>query len=263
MKIALIIIGLILVLGISGASEYAFGTKVLSGDADVGRPLNDLYNPTSTSPGVGAAVMMWDLGPNPGFYDQNDVLYLVRNTVPLPATTTSNTIRLTPFESYPAGSKVASDDEDIGMPLSAIPGFPPFFTAGLFVILDLYDTSAFPTPFLQQYDLGDPVYWHRVGSTTGTNDVRLSDVSASYGLVPGTKLNNFDLDHFKPIRPEDVWQALPSPPTSWLKYYDANGNSIYDYPDDVYLVRPVPSGSASPAAMQVTVNSLRLSGPAT
>jgi len=252
METTLPAIGLILIVmgsGLSGASEYAFGTKVMPGESDIGRQLNDFF-----SPAVGATVMMWDIGPNPGFYDQEDVLYLVQN--PPPTTTTANTIRLTPFEDCPAGSKVTPKDKDIGMPLGPIPNGP-----GAFIILDLYSTSAPPDAVLSQYDIDDPVYWHRIGGTTRTNDVRLSTISENYGLVAGTKLNNFDPDHFKPIRLLDVWQTLPAPAPSWLKYYDANGNGIYDYPDDVYLVRPIPP--PGPAALQqVTVNSVRLSGPA-
>jgi hypothetical protein len=250
MKIAFLAIGVVIVMGMSAASEYAFGTKVLPGDTDIGRPLNNLFNP----PPSGATVMIWDIGPNPGFYDQDDVLYLVR--FPSPATVTTNAIRLTPFGDYAAGSKVTPKDKDIGMPLSVIPGAFP--AGGSFVILDLYGTSALKTPLLQQYDLDDPVYWHRSlwNIATETNDVRLSKISGS--LVPGTKLNNFDPDHFKLITLLDVWQVLPSPLQSWLKYYDANGNGIYDYSDDVYLIRPIPGG---PGGLQVTINSVRLSGP--
>jgi hypothetical protein len=252
-KIALLAIGLVTIgLGMSAASEYAFGTKVEAGDTDIGRPLNNLFSP----PPTGATVMIWDIGPNPGFYDQDDVLYLVR--YPSPATVTANVIRLTPFGDYPAGSKITPQDKDIGMPLSAMPGAFP--AGGSFVILDLYGTSAFKTPLLQQYDLEDPVYWHRSlwNFATETNDVRLSKISDL--LVPGTKLNDFDPDHSKPVALLDVWQALPSSPQSWLKYYDANGNGIYDCPDDVYLIRPIPGG---PKGLQVTINSVRLSGPAT
>jgi hypothetical protein len=252
-KITLLAIGLVvIVLGMSAASEYLFGTKVNATDADIGRPLNDLFG----SPSAGATVMIWDIGPNPRFYDPDDVLYLVRS--PVPATVTANAIRLTPFENFAAGSKVTPQDKDIGMPLSAMPGAFP--AGGSFVILDLYGTSAFKTPLLQQYDLEDPVYWHRClwNFATETNDVRLTKLSDL--LVPGTRVNNFDPDHFKPISQLDVWQTLPSPPQSWLKYYDANGNGIYDYPDDVYLIRPVPGG---PVGLQVTINSVRLSGPVT
>jgi hypothetical protein len=257
LKIALLAIGIVtIVLGVSVASEYAFGTKVKETDKDIGRPLNNLFSP----PFAGATVMMWDIGPNPGFYDRDDVLYLVGS--PAPATITANAIRLTPFEDYyPAGSKVKPGDKDMGMPLSAVPGAAP--AGGSIAILDLYGTSALKTPLLQQYDLDDPVYWCRaaiVNFATTTNDVRLIEIpDHNPELPPGTKLNDFDPDHFKPVTLLDIWQVLPSPAVSWLKYYDTNGNGIYDYPDDVYLIRPAPWAGG----WQVTINSVRLSGPAT
>jgi len=256
MKNALLAIAIvIIVLDVSVASEYSFGTKVRGDATDIGRPLNNLFS----TPSAGATVMMWDIGPNPGFYDREDVLYLVGS--PPPATITANVVRLTPFEGYyPAGSKVKPQDMDMGMPLSAVPGAAP--AGGSIVILDLYGTSALKTPLLQQYDLDDPVYWCRaaiVNFATTTNDVRLSEIPDHPELPPGTKLNDFDPDHFKPVTLLDIWQVLPSPQVSWLKYYDANGNGIYDYPDDVYLIRPAPWAGGG----QVTINSVRLSGPAT
>jgi hypothetical protein len=232
--------------GLCEASEYIFGAKVNPGDVDIGRPVNGLF-----PFGIAANVAMWDIGPNPGFYDQQDVLYLVR--FPLPATVPSDAVRLTPYDIYPAGSKVKSSDIDNAKPLSPIP--PSFI-----VFLDLYGTSGPGAGVLADYDLEDPAYWHQNAALmTVTNDVRLSEI-ATFASGPGTKIGNFDPDHNKALTAGSVWENFPTAPASWLKYYDANGNFIYDYPDDVYLIRPTTAGPA--AANQVTVNSLRLSGPA-
>lgn len=244
MRFPLIVVCILIVSGLCDASEYNFGTKVNPGDVDIGRPVNDLF-----SFGNAANVAIWDIGPNPGFFDQQDVLYLLR--FPLPATVPSDALRLTPYDIYPAGSKVKSSDIDNAKPLTPIP--PSFI-----VFLDLYGTSTGGAT-LPNYDLEDPVYWHQsVALMTLTNDVRLSEI-ATFASGPGTKIGNFDPDHNKALIGASVWENFPTAPVSWLKYFDANGNFIYDYPDDVYLIRRNFIGPV--AATQVTVNSLRLSGP--
>jgi hypothetical protein len=87
-----------------------------------------------------------------------------------------------------------------------------------------------------------------------TNDVRLSYIG---NFTAGTKVSDFDDDQNKLI----ASPALASFPgngvdTTKIRYFDANGNAIYDHPDDVYL--NVPTG-ASPGL--VAVNNVRLSGP--
>ncbi len=247
MKSLLMPICFIVMLGLGGASEYNFGTKVMPGDSDISKPLDDLFSTDN----AGATVAMWDIGPNPGLYDEQDILYLVSS--PIPAIMPINAVRLTPFETYSAGSKVRPVDKDYGVPLTPVPGAFP--DGGSFVFLDQYGTSNSGSP---RYDISDPVYWHRIGYNTDTNDVRMSSLSENY--LAGTRLSSFDPDQSKPIQLVNVLQYLPSLPVSYLKYYDANGNGNYDYLDDVYLIRPVPKGPGT--ATQVTVNSLRLSGPA-
>jgi len=222
---------LLLIQGLAGASEYEFGTKVLAEDRDIGRAL---YNfPTSD-------IRYWDIGPNPGIYDTGDILYLAKNS---PFTVvTANDIRITPFEYFPAGSKVRAGDEDMDMPLAAFPA------GRAIVYLDLYGSSLPPV-----FDLQDPVYFHTATANIITNDVRLTYVS---GKSPGTKVIDFDMDHYKPWV---LLQALPAFfPGSLIKYFDVNGNGVYDYPDDVYLIFPL---GGAPFDPHVRVNSLRLSGP--
>lgn len=221
---------LFLFMGLAGASEYAFGTKVLAGDSDVGRPLFALP--------AGTTVAFWDTGVMPG-YDDTDVVYLV--TPPVASfTVKSNDVRLTRFGMLPAGSKVTPIDNDIGMPLT------PFPTGSAIIYLDLFGSQA--------YDLGDPVYVHRGSAfVTLVNDVRLN-VTSGFGLMPGTKLRDFEPDLNKVIAAALV--ALPKGPGSSLAFFDVNGNGVYDYWDDVYMNIPAgaPGGS-------VTVNNVRLSGP--
>lgn len=221
---------LFLFMGLAGASEYAFGTKVLAGDSDIGRPLFALP--------AGTTVAFWDTGVVPG-YDDTDVVYLV--TPPAASfTVKSNDVRLTRFGMLPPGTKVTPIDNDIGMPLT------PFPTGSAIIYLDLFGSQA--------YDLGDPVYVHR-GSAfiTLVNDVRLN-VTSGFGLIPGTKLRDFEPDLNKVIAAALV--PLPKGPGGSLAFFDVNGNGVYDYWDDVYM--NVPSGAPGGA---ITVNNVRLSGP--
>jgi len=87
-----------------------------------------------------------------------------------------------------------------------------------------------------------------------TNDVRLN---ATPSMLPGTKVVNFDPDQNKLLDTPAFARFLSSgSDTARIRFFDVNGNSIYDYPDDMYLNHP--SGTASGI---VTVNNVRLSGP--
>ena len=87
-----------------------------------------------------------------------------------------------------------------------------------------------------------------------TNDVRISSMGE---LIAGTKVTNFDEDQNKLV----AWPPLASflgqaTDTTKMGFFDANGNGVYDYQDDVYL--NVPAGVSKGV---VTVNNVRLSGP--
>lgn len=237
MKAAALAISLYLIIGLVGASEYQFGTKVLAGDKDIGRPLFAMP--------AGTDIRYWDTGVVPG-YDDTDVVYLdVSIASPLPATSLkANDVRLTPFGNLPAGSKVTPADNDIGMPLSIIP-FGPNIR-----YLDLFGG---PT-----CDLSDPVYVSRAPAITFVNDVRLNATPGT-GLKPGTKVRDFEPDLNKVFGfTPPILVPLPTAGAfvTRLGFFDVNGNSVYDYWDDVYMNFPqsVPAGS-------VTVNNIRLSGP--
>jgi hypothetical protein len=226
-KIALLAVSsILLILSTACASEYAFGTKVLLTDKDMGKPLFAMPD--------GTTVAFWDTGVVPG-YDENDVVYLHTSTA---TTVNSNDIRLTPFGDFPAGSKVTPYDNDIGMPLTSLPASIRY--------LNIYGSV--------NYNLGDPVYIHQnlpclnppSAFATITNDVRLTEVR---GLIPGTKVRDFDPDQNK------LFGLIPTN-LEPIGFFDANGNGVYDYPDDVYLNFPF---GVQPGI--VAVNNVRLSGP--
>ncbi len=231
-RMFVLVLVLLLIEFFAGASEYEFGTKVLAQDSDVGKALYRLPF---------ADIMYWDIGPNPGIYDEGDILYLT--FVAGPPAVRANTIRITPFEYYPTGSKVLPGDKDIDMPLT------DFMFGHSIVYLDLYGSSM-PSTF----DLRDPAYFHIYGPDIVTNDVRLTNVTYR---APGTKVIDFDLDQAKPVV---ALQPLPAiAPGTLIAYFDINGNGAYDYPDDLYLLYPT---GGFPLDPHVRVNSLRLSGPA-
>jgi hypothetical protein len=226
-KIILLAVGsLFLILSAADASEYAFGTKVLPADTDVGKPIFAMPD--------GTTIAFWDTGVVPG-YDEGDVVYLHTSQ---DVTVSANDIRLTPFGGFPAGSKVTPFDKDIGMPLTPLPASIRY--------LNIYGSV--------YYDLDDPVYIHQdfpcsnppASFETITNDIRLTGVQ---GLMPGTKVKDFDPDHNKLF-------GVNPPELVPIGFFDVNGNGVFDYPDDVYL--NFPFGLKHGA---VAVNNVRLSGP--
>jgi hypothetical protein len=174
------------------------------------------------------SIEYWETGLVAG-YDDTDVVYL--HYGPTGGSVNANDVRLTPFGTSTAGSKVKPPDNDIGKTLT--PGFTIAWA-------DLNGG-------VLQYDLDDPVYAHfgQTISSTSLGDVRLTDVSG----VPGTKVHNMDPDYPKPL--------ASMIPCGYVLYFDANGNGAYDYPDDLYLHYPV----AGFIPLVVGVNNVRFSGP--
>jgi len=199
------------------ASGYDFGTKVMPSDTDIGRPLFSMP--------AGTTIFYWDTGGIPG-YDENDVMYLHTPS----AYVNANDVRLTPVGTYPAGSKVTMQDKDVGMPLIPLPGASIGY-------LNLYGSGT--------YDFSDPVYVHQNSPPiliTILNDVRLTNIN---NYMAGTKVHNFDQDFNKLFGLG--WGPVP------IKFFDVNGNGIYDDQDDVYL--NVPTGVPG----IVSVNNVRIS----
>lgn len=90
-----------------------------------------------------------------------------------------------------------------------------------------------------------------------TNDVRLTFVQ---GLESGTKVRNFDIDLSKVVAlPVLVSFPRKSDDYACIRVYDANGNGLYDSPDDVYLDVSFPGSSSFGI---VSINNVRLSSPA-
>jgi hypothetical protein len=238
-KLARIVLVSIFFFGLVGASEYPFGSKVMPTDSDIGKPLFQL--PATGAP-WGTTVRYWETGVMPG-YDNSDVVYLHIPRFPVGLTianVVANDVRLTPFGNLSAGSKVTPQDNDIGQPLRQLPGTSIRY-------LDLYGSP--------QYDFMDPVYIHRTVPPAPTAAIRVRDVrlTEANGLKPGTKVRNFDLDM---NRNSLGITALPQAAGGPIRFFDVNGNGVYDYLDDVYLNFPaaVPAGT-------VVVNNVRLSGP--
>jgi hypothetical protein len=230
------------------AAQGTFGTKVNAGDPDVGLPLS-LFAP----PQAAAAVFYWDVGSTPALYDDKDVAYL-KFGLGVPAQVQANSIRLTGWSTYPAGSYVKPGDTDIGQSLVIPPPALP---------------SAFQTSFYYMnavggagYDLGDPVYL-KVGALpippsptifTGTNDIR---ITPNAGFPAGSRVSLNDPDAAKPltpfmfVTPIGVFPTAPRTPIAQLAFFNANGNTnligapIYDEGDVVYFdVNPgVPAGN--------------------
>jgi len=219
-----------------------FGSKVASGDSDVGRFLEDFPAPFNPTLGY------WDIGPNPGMYDDGDIVYLdlLGNKI-----IGANDIRLTAYESNPPGSKVTASDNDINKPLSLLPGA----SAGIYYA-DLYGS--------QGYDFQDPIYVLTtaptvLGARTSTNDVRLNQI---YGLAPGTKVLDYHPDNDGPAVPMIV-PISAGTPIATIRFYNTNGNvngggkPIYDYADDVYIDVSLSSASGYPFGF-VVPNDIRL-----
>jgi hypothetical protein len=226
-RAALLSLGLAALMITSIALAYDFGSKVKPGDTDLGRPLQTLAPPNPLP--LLWSIEYWETGLVAG-YDDSDVVYL--HYGPIGGTVNANDVRLTPFDSSPAGSKVKPPDNDIGKTLT-----PEFAIAWA----DINGSTL-------QYDLEDPVYAHfgQIIGSTALGDVRLTDAD---GELAGTKVNNFDPDYPKPL--------ASMIPCGWILYFDANGNGAYDYPDDLYLHYPV----AGFIPLVVAVNNVRLSGP--
>ena len=154
---------LILFLNLSMASGYAFGSKVMPNDPDLGRLLKNMPN--------GMIISFWDIGPDIGSYDAGDVVYL---DTPPTGIANINDIRLTSFGVYRSGTKVMPNHGDINAPLN------PMLAEMRFLNLN----------GSQSYDIYDPVYIVQSialyqSDTTDPNDgqtdyARYADPSGGY-----------------------------------------------------------------------------------
>jgi hypothetical protein len=161
-----------LMVSLSVASDYAFGTKVSSQDNDLGRPLKNMPD--------GTIISFWDIGTNLGIYDAGDVVYV--DTPPV-GIVNSNDIRITPFGNHHAGSKVTPSDEDMNVPLKPL--------AAEIRFLNLNGSRS--------YDLNDPVYVHQsnvpdltgaISSTNNANGPIINPVAPSPSMNYPTTATN-------------------------------------------------------------------------
>jgi hypothetical protein len=205
--ISLICLSFLIVSCNAQAEESLFGTKVLPGDYDIGRLIKSIPD---------SSISYWDIGPNPGIYDEGDIVYL---DLKPKGTTNANDIRLTAFSSLHPGSKVTSLDNDIGKDLIS-------FTNPCIGFLNLKGSEL--------YDLYDPVYIHqtslsglKVPTESGLNMTRLYCCGFSYGKsytngrwVPrGTTVITYT-DQYKMIVPEEIANPKPIPTV------DCNGKKV-------------------------------------
>jgi hypothetical protein len=229
-----------------------FGTKVKAGDVDVGTPLS-AFSPIP-APSAGTAtpqwcvfLSYWDIGATPGLYDDNDVIYLQFGSFFSGANriVRTNNIRMTGWESYPAGSYVKAADADIGqqlLPWNPATSFPAGISTG-FGYMNLAGGAG--------YDLGDPIYLKagsNTGGDTGTNDIRITPLA---GFPAGSRVSLSDSDAAKPLNSfyQGGLTLLPAgpqapattlAPVAQLAFFNVNGNTqiswpIYDEGDVVYF----------------------------
>lgn len=126
---------LVLMVCPASGSVYPFGSKVMPGDLDIGRPLFRLPSETT--------VAFWDIG-TPG-YDEADPVYLHIGHSSS-HTTNANDVRLTFIDNVSPGSKVTFQDFDMNKPLRRM--------NSIICFLDIHGSRA--------YDLDDPVYLHNL-----------------------------------------------------------------------------------------------------
>jgi hypothetical protein len=251
--------------GQAAATSETYGTKVKSGDSDIGLPLS-AFMPAGFPTQLFSWISYWDVNAN-GLWDNEDVPYLQfgsLNAGPGSRFVRENNIRLAGWGNYPPGSYVKQSDADMGQPLAVIPATMPAYPAGLpdsFYYLDVAGGSG--------YDLEDPVYLKVMSPPTplevGTNDIR---ITANAGFPAGSRVSLNDPDAGKPITlfKNIVGAGVGGPsiaslptPIGFLMFYNANGNvqvatgfPIFDNGDVVYFHHGVV------APLVVSPNDIRL-----
>jgi len=98
-------------------------------------------------------------------------------------------------------------------------------------------------------------YISEASQETITNDVRLNSIGDS---AAGTKVFDFDVDHNK-LLSRMILVSFPMDESNLgaLRFYDQNGNGLYDGPDAVYMDISFPGKNI---AGQVAINDIRLTG---
>jgi len=174
-------------------------------------------------------IMYLDVGIAPGFYDENDSLYLHIGPGPVRLAD----IRLTKSSFGLVGSRVDPGDRDLGLDLSSFnPPYPRQVYADLGGVIG-------------QYDPIDSVYVKAVPpiSELAVGDVRLTWAG---NLPPGTMVRGFDPDvglMARLLHPGPDFAFWSPAALGRVRFYNVNGNvfgnqlsvPIYDAPDRVYF----------------------------
>jgi hypothetical protein len=239
-------VSLIIMLSMSCAVAFEYGSKVGPYDRDVGRILQNFPGATGLAP----TIDFLDVGANPGVFDEKDVVYLDfagNRRVDV------NDLRLTDFDcSHVAGTKVEAGDPDLSADLQTFAN-----PAG-----QIYYVNFGGGP---GYDWNDPVYIKTspLPQLTGTMDVRLTNII----YRAGTKIVDANRDTNMPLTLMLSAMAgvlkLGVGPVAELRFYNANGNvnslgsPIYDGPDSLYLDISYPGqnncGIVSPNDVRLSV----------
>jgi len=216
------------------SGQFEFGSEVRP--ATTGEVL--IVEDFTSAPGIvqwPVTMMYLDVGTAPGFYDENDPLYLHVGLGPVRLAD----VRLTYSSFGPAGSKVNEGDGDFGINLTPFaPPYPRLVYADLGGVIG-------------QYDPIDSIYVKAVPpiSQLAAGDARLTWAG---NLPPGTMVRGFDPDAGLTVRllhPGPDFSLWSPAARGQVRFYNTNGNvfsdqlsiPIYDASDRVYFDTSAPS----------------------
>lgn len=214
--------------------QFEFGSTV--GPSTTGDLL--IVEDFFSAPGIvqwPVTIMYLDLGKSPGFYDEDDPLYLHVG----PGSVRVADVRLTCSPFGPFGSKVGDGDGDLGANLTSFaPPYPRLVFADLGGVVG-------------QYDPNDSVYVKAVPpiSQLAAGDVRLT---WACDIPPGTMVRGSDPDAglgARLLHPGPDFALWSPAARGQVRFYNANGDvfegqlsvPIYDASDRVYFDVSVPS----------------------
>jgi hypothetical protein len=212
------------------ASAQGYGSKVMPADPDEAKALSPFY--------AGPEFAFIDLSNN-GVFEPADPVYL--NINPADGVVSENDVRITPFDTFPAGTQVSAADPDHDKALIRF-GTYRYPAAEL----RYFDTNGD-----KSYSLNDPVYLDFNPGEVSAGDVRITGYpgfSPSIGLEPGTRVSDADPDSGKPTA------TLPGVFGFYNTYGNINngGWAVYDGGDIIYLDTQYPFNV-------VSINDIRLS----
>ena len=224
---------------------YDPNTKVVHGDKEVGQTLKQL--PVETG-GLGQNVVGFVDVNNDGVYDLSDPLYVDTDAS---STVTVNDVRLTTRDQYPAYSRVAIGDSDIGDDLR-----DPTAPYGTVLITPINDMLGYiDSDCSTTWTCVDKLYLQQINRNMNDQFVTIGDFRL---YIPqdaidnedwpscGTKVEQCDIDAVYVLTPAATMQIM---------YTDVNSNNRFDQ-DDVLFI----DGLMDPLAQgyEVEVGDVRL-----